>query len=112
MLLATEQAARAALIQSEKLATAGRMAAAIAHEVNNPLEALTNLIYLVEASPEATPMIRETASMALGEISRLAHITRQTLGFYRELKAPAILDLSESVMDTLELYRNRQQDGD
>jgi two-component system, NtrC family, sensor kinase len=112
MLLATEQAARAALIQSEKLATAGRMAAAIAHEVNNPLEALTNLIYLMEVSPEATPSIREVAATALGEISRLAHITRQTLGFYRELKAPTTLDLSESVIDTLDLYRNRQQEGD
>jgi two-component system, NtrC family, sensor kinase len=110
MLLATEQAARAALIQSEKLATAGRMAAAIAHEVNNPLEALTNLIYLLETSPESTPSMRELASMALGEISRLAHITRQTLGFYRELRAPTTLDLSESVLDTVELYEKRQAD--
>jgi two-component system, NtrC family, sensor kinase len=110
MLLATEQAARSALIQSEKLATAGRMAAAIAHEVNNPLEALTNLIYLLETSPEATPSIREVASMALGEISRLAHITRQTLGFYRELRSPITLDLSESVTDTVALYDKRQQD--
>jgi two-component system, NtrC family, sensor kinase len=110
MLLATEQAARSALIQSEKLATAGRMAAAIAHEVNNPLEALTNLIYLLETSPEATPGMRKIAATALGEISRLAHITRQTLGFYRELKSPSILDPSESVTDTLELYEKRLQD--
>jgi two-component system, NtrC family, sensor kinase len=110
MLLATEQATRSALIQSEKLATAGRMAAAIAHEVNNPLEALTNLIYLLETSPEATPGIREIAATALGEISRLAHITRQTLGFYRELRSPSIVDLSESVTDTLDLYGKRQQE--
>jgi two-component system, NtrC family, sensor kinase len=110
MLLATEQAARSALIQSEKLATAGRMAAAIAHEVNNPLEALTNLIYLLEISPEATPRIREMAATALSEISRLAHITRQTLGFYRELRAPSTLDLSQSVLDTLDLYQKRQDE--
>ncbi|HTZ57992.1 MAG TPA: ATP-binding protein [Acidobacteriaceae bacterium] len=110
MLLATEQAARSALIQSEKLATAGRMAAAIAHEVNNPLEALTNLIYLLEISPDASPRIREIAATALGEISRLAHITRQTLGFYRELRAPTNLDLSQSVIDTLDLYQKRQNE--
>lgn len=107
MLFATEQATRTALIHAEKLATAGRMAAAIAHEVNNPLEALTNLIYLLEQSSEATPFIRETASTALGEVTRLAHITRQTLGFYRELSAPAVIDLSQSVLETVDLYRNR-----
>lgn len=110
VLFAKEQATRTALIQAEKLATAGRMAAAIAHEVNNPLEALTNLIYLLERSPEATKSIRETAAVALGEITRVAHITRQTLGFYRELKTPTALDLSESVADTVNLYRKRVSD--
>ena len=107
MLFATERATRTALIQAEKLATAGRMAAAIAHEVNNPLEALTNLIYIVERSPEATPSIREMAATALGEVTRLAHITRQTLGFYRELRTPTTIDLSQSVMETVDLYKRR-----
>jgi signal transduction histidine kinase len=106
-LFASEQATRSALIKAEKLATAGRMSAAIAHEINNPLEALTNLIYILEQSPEASTSIRETASAALAEVTRLAHITRQTLGFYRELRAPSDLDLSESVRETLELYKNR-----
>lgn len=106
-LYASEQVTRTALIQAEKLATAGRMSAAIAHEINNPLEALTNLIYLLEQSPEATPSIRETATAALAEVTRLAHITRQTLGFYRELRVPSLLNLSASVRDTLTLYRNR-----
>lgn len=107
MLFATEQATRTALIQAEKLATAGRMAAAIAHEVNNPLEALTNLLYILERSPEATPFIRETASTALEQVTRLAHITRQTLGFYRELRSPTVVDLSQSVVETVELYKKR-----
>lgn len=110
MLFAKEQATRAALIHAENLAIAGRMAAAIAHEVNNPLEALTNLIYLLERSPEATPFIRETASTALGEVTRLAHITRQTLGFYRELRSPSAVDLSESVVEAVDLYRKRLND--
>jgi len=107
MLFAAEQITRSALIQSEKLATAGRMAAAMAHEINNPLEALTNLIYIIEQSPDASLSIRETASAALSEVTRLAHITRQSLGFYKELRAPSKLDLSESVRETVELYRKR-----
>lgn len=107
ILFASEQATRSALIQAEKLATAGRLSAAIAHEINNPLEALTNLIYIIEQSPEASDPIRETASAALAEITRLAHITRQSLGFYREPSTPSLLDISHIVEDTLELYRRR-----
>lgn len=107
ILYTSEQTTRAALIQAEKLAAAGRMSAAIAHEINNPLEAVTNLIYLIESSPEATPLLRERASAAMTELSRLAHITRQSLGFYRELARPSRVDLKESVEETLELYRGR-----
>ncbi len=107
VLFASEQFTRNALIESEKLATAGRLSAAIAHEINNPLEALTNLIYIVEHSPEATDHIREVAGMALSEVTRLSHITRQTLGFYRELRAPSKFDLSQSVRDTVLLYERR-----
>ena len=106
-LFAAEQSIRSALVQSEKLATAGRMAAAIAHEINNPLEALTNLIFIIEQSPDVPLSARQTATAALGEVTRLAHITRQSLGFYRELRAPSELDLSESVSETVELYRKR-----
>ena len=112
LLLAQEQTTRAALIQSEKLATAGRMSAAIAHEINNPLEALTNLMYILEHSPEATESIRFTAQAASSEIARMAHIARQTLGFYRELRAPSKINLSESVTDTLTFYRKRFADNE
>lgn len=107
VLYASEQSTRSALIQSERLATAGRMSAAIAHEINNPLEALTNLLYIIEHAPDATPFIRETAASALDGITQIAHITRQTLGFYRELRSAERFDLSESVEDTLELYSRR-----
>ena len=107
ILFSSEQLTRSALIQSEKLATAGRMAAAIAHEINNPLEALTNLLYLMERTPAASDPIRELANSALTEITRIAHITRQTLGFYRDLRAPSTLNLSHSVLDALRLYEGR-----
>lgn len=106
-LFSSAEVTRAALIQSEKLATAGRMAAAIAHEINNPLEALTNLLFILEQSPDMTGANREVASAALVEVTRLAHITRQSLGFYRELRSPSQMDLSQSVADTLSLYKKR-----
>lgn len=107
ILYSAEQSTREALIGAEKLATAGRMSAAIAHEINNPLEALTNLLYIIEQSPEASPQIQGFASAALAEITRLAHITRQSLGFYRELRSPSVIDLSQCITDTLELYQKR-----
>lgn len=110
ILFSSEQLARSALVQSEKLATAGRMAGAIAHEINNPLEALTNLIYILEHSPEATESIRELASAALTEVTRIAHITRQTLGFYRDLRVPTTVNLAQSVSDTVHLYGGRFAD--
>lgn len=107
LLFASVQATQSALIQSEKLATADRMSAAIAHEINNPLEALTNFIYIIEQSADVPVPMRGLATAALAEITRLAHVTRQSLGFYRELRAPSLLDLSESVQDTVELYSKR-----
>lgn len=107
MLYTSERATRSALIESEKLATAGRMSAAIAHEINNPLESVTNLIYLIQTSPDATPQIRERAASALSELSRLAHITRQNLGFYRELSTPTEVDLRQIAEETLSLYAGR-----
>lgn len=107
ILFSSEQLTRSALVQSEKIATAGRMTGAIAHEINNPLEALTNLLYILEQSPDASEPVRHLASSALTEVTRIAHITRQTLGFYRDLRTPGTLNLAETVTDTLQLYKGR-----
>lgn len=106
-LFTAQRAAQAALVQSEKLATAGRLSAAIAHEINNPLEAITNLIFLIDTSDEITPTIKGYAEEALSELSRLTHIARQSLGFYRELTGPATFDLNEGIEDTLNIYLKR-----
>jgi PAS domain S-box-containing protein len=81
----TEQA----LLRSEKLASVGRMAAAIAHEINNPLAATTNAIFLVRSMEHLPEEARQYLEMADAELKRIAHITRQSLGFYRESINPA-----------------------
>jgi PAS domain S-box-containing protein len=82
-------AAERALVRTEKLASAGRLAAAIAHEVNNPLEGLVNLVYLARRGDDLAT-IREHLAQADGELQRIAHITRQSLGFYRESLSPGL----------------------
>jgi signal transduction histidine kinase len=63
------------------------MAASIAHEINNPLEAISNTLYLVRTVPNVPLVALEYLDIADGELMRIAHITRQTLGFYREFSA-------------------------
>lgn len=96
--------AEAALINSEKLASVGRMAAVLAHEINNPLEAVTNVLFLAQTT-EGLPVVRQYLELADAELKRIAHITRQTLGFYRESSAPITFHLSillDSVVDLLQ----------
>jgi PAS domain S-box-containing protein len=76
--------AELALRRTEKLAAAGRLAATVAHEVNNPLESLVNLVYLAQRVDGVPEEAKQHLQIADGELSRMAHIVRQTLGFYRE----------------------------
>jgi two-component system NtrC family sensor kinase len=97
--------AQDALLQSEMLATAGRMAASIAHEINNPLEAVMNSLFLARTSVGHPETVREYLDIADGELMRVAHITRQTLGFYRESSAAtsnSVSDLIGSVVTVLQ----------
>ena len=91
LLIGTDNSARKraeeALLRSEMLANAGRLAASIAHEINNPLEAIMNTLYIVRTSADLPVSAREYLDIADGELMRIAHITRQTLGFYREFSA-------------------------
>jgi PAS domain S-box-containing protein len=99
--------AEQALRRTEKLAAAGRLAATVAHEVNNPLEALVNLIYLARAASGLPAETAEYLRVADGELKRMAHIVRQTLGFYRESTIPHEVDLGRLVTEVLDLYRSR-----
>ena len=94
---------------TEKLATTGRLAAAIAHEINNPLEGVTNLLYLLENHPSLDASARRYARMAQEEVARVARIARQTLAFYREPTVPVAVDVSELLSGLLELYAHKLQ---
>lgn len=90
-----------ALIQNEKLAAVGRLASSIAHEINNPLEAVTNLLYIARTAPDLPESIRETLDHADQELGRVALITNQTLRFHRQSTLPqdiTCLDLFSTVL--------------
>ena len=96
-----------ALQTTEKLAAAGRMAATVAHEINNPLEAVTNLVYLAKRDLQNNDNVAEYLEMASRELDRVAHITRQTLGFYRDTSSPVRFNVAETLDDLLLLYEKR-----
>ena len=96
--------AEKALRTSEKLATAGKMAASLAHEINNPLAAVTNLLYLVAQDTSLSEHTQKFITMATGELARVSQITRNILAFYRESHSPVNIDLSELIASVLELY--------
>jgi PAS domain S-box-containing protein len=97
----------AALHVTEKLASAGRLAATIAHEINNPLEAVTNFIYLVRLDPGLAEKSKYYLETADQELARVAHLVRQTLGFYRDPSYPVLLDIATVVQDVLTIYERK-----
>jgi PAS domain S-box-containing protein len=96
-----------ALQTTEKLAAAGRMAATVAHEINNPLEAVTNLVYLAKRDLNNNDRVAGYLELASRELDRVAHITRQTLGFYRDTSSPVRFNVAETLEDLLLLYEKR-----
>jgi PAS domain S-box-containing protein len=92
------------MIKSEKLAATGRMAATIAHEINNPLEAVTNLLFLARNHAELPRELSAWLALADSELARVSHITKQTLGFYREPTQAQWFNLAAALKQVLTLY--------
>jgi signal transduction histidine kinase len=93
-----------ALRTAEKIAATGKLAHAIAHEINNPLEALTNLLYLARTAT-STESIKGFLAHATEEVDRIARITKQTLSFQRDTQHPLVLDVGELVSEVVSMYQ-------
>jgi PAS domain S-box-containing protein len=96
-----------ALIQSEKLAAVGRLASSISHEINNPLEAITNLLFLIGLDEELPESIKGYVHMAQSELGRVSQIVTQTLRFHRQAVKPTSVTGAELVNAVLNLYQGR-----
>jgi signal transduction histidine kinase len=102
-----QKMAETALRRSEKLATAGRLAASIAHEINNPLAGVVNSLYLALLDDSLKDSTRTYLKMAEQELMRVSHITTQTLRFHRQSNSPTRTELCDLVDSVLALFGRR-----
>ena len=93
------------LLQAEKIAATGRMAATMAHEINNPLESVVNLLYLLRPTVNQDGLSLLTT--AESELARVSHIAKQTLGYYHEQAAPTSATLSSIAEHAIAIYEPR-----
>jgi len=102
-----EKQAQDVMRKAEKLAAAGRLAATVAHEINNPLEAVCNLVYIARNTPGLPQEAVGYLNVAEQELDRVSHITRQTLGFYRDSSEPGPVQLRGVIESVMKLYENK-----
>ncbi|HYU48140.1 MAG TPA: PAS domain S-box protein [Terriglobales bacterium] len=102
--ISAQKQSEEAVRRSEKLATAGRLAASIAHEINNPLEAVVNLLYLARHDSSNA---QQYLTMAEREVGRIARLAQQTLGFVRDTGSPGWMDPAAIMDEILELYSHK-----
>jgi PAS domain S-box-containing protein len=103
----SRKVAEQTLRQSEKIAATGRLAASIAHEINNPLASVMNALYILRTNskmPESALVYVKTAEE---ELARVVHITKQTLGFYREISSPVMSSVPQLLEEVLAAYDAR-----
>lgn len=99
-----------ALRRSEKAAATGQLAATIAHEINNPLAAVTNVLYILRTHPQLAPQLLEHVKTAERELTRVIHITRQTLAFYREFSTPVMTFVPALIEEVLSVYGRKLEE--
>lgn len=104
--IADEKSAERALLQSEKLASVGRLASSIAHEINNPLASVTNLLYILGLQVP-TPELKTLVAQAEEELARVSQITTHTLRFHRQSSSSTDLDMEKLISSVVGLYRAR-----
>jgi len=99
----------AALLKSEKLAAAGRMAASVAHEINNPLEAIGNILFLLRSTNLPDDVRLRYLHVAEAELVRVSAIARRTLGFYKDEVKPTEVNLRAAIESVIDIYRPKLQ---
>jgi PAS domain S-box-containing protein len=99
--------AEEALRSSEKLAATGRLAASIAHEINNPLSAVINALYILRTHSQIPETALDFIKTAETELARVVHITKQTLGFYREVSKPVTTFVTQVLNEVLSAYQSK-----
>ncbi|MGC1461137.1 MAG: ATP-binding protein [Terracidiphilus sp.] len=109
--ITAQMRAEETLRETERLAAMGRVAGIIAHEINNPLAAITNIFYLLRNHASLDDEARHYADLAERELNRVSHIARQTLSFYRESKQPIPVPMPELLEDVLALQERALKDS-
>jgi signal transduction histidine kinase len=107
-----ERRTQEAMRRAERLAAAGRLSATMAHEINNPLQAVAGLVYLSRTMPGLPNTVEQQLSLAEGELQRIAHIVQQVLGFYRESQTADFVDVPALMESVLALYSNKLRSKD
>ena len=103
------RSAEAAILRAEKLAAMGRLASTVAHEINNPLEAVTNLLYLALEDNDLTKETRSFLVTAEGELARLGNITRLTLGYTPQHSTGNTIALADVLDEVLTIFNHRAE---
>ncbi len=105
--LSMQKRAEALLVQQEKLAAVGKLASSISHEINNPLEAVTNLLYIVRRDEALSQSSQEFLDLAERELARMSQVTSQTLRFHRQSTAAMTVRPEALIDEVLQLYGTR-----
>ncbi|WP_162601936.1 sensor histidine kinase [Occallatibacter savannae] len=96
----------------EKLAAAGQLAASLAHEINNPLEAVTNALYILQNFSGLSAESLQLADTATNELARVSRIVKQSLSYYRVDRSPREVDLSELLEESLRIFQEKFRKAD
>lgn len=97
--------------RAEKLSAASRVAASVAHEINNPLAAATNALYLAQLDTQLNSTTREYLRLAEEQLARVAHVTARSVGFHRQASAPSRVHLGDVMDSALAIFAGRLQDS-
>lgn len=106
---AQQRRTEAVLVETDRLAAVGRLSASISHEINNPLEAVTNLLYLLQQEDSVLGVAREYVRLAAEQVARVSQIASQTLRFHRRSIGPVPVTAEQLLTPVLTLYQGRLQ---